>query len=41
MKRLLDPDKDRRVTAADALKHPFFANNLDPKRILTRNKDLK
>ena len=40
MKRLLDPDKDRRVTAADALKHPFFANNLDPKRILTRNKDL-
>ena len=40
MKRLLDPDKDRRISAKDALKHRFFANNLDPKLILTRNKDL-
>jgi len=40
MKRLLDPDKDRRITAAEALKHPFFTQQLDPKLILTRHKDL-
>ena len=40
MKRLLNPNKNKRITAANALKHPFFTKQLDPKLILTRHKDL-
>ena len=40
MKKLLNPNKDARITAAEALKHPFFTQQLDPKLILTRHKDL-
>ena len=39
MKKLLNPNKDARITAAEALKHSFF-RQLDPKLILTRHKDL-
>ena len=40
MKRLLNPKKQYRITALEALKHPFFTNKLNPKIILTHHKDL-
>ena len=40
MKKLLNPKKKYRITALEALKHPFFTNKLNPKNILTHHKDL-
>ena len=40
MKKLLNPKKQYRITALEALKHPFFTNKLNPKNILTHHKDL-
>ena len=40
MKRLLNPKKQYRITALEALRHPFFTNKLNPKIILTHHKDL-
>jgi calcium-dependent protein kinase len=40
MKRLLNPEKQNRITAFDALKHPFFTQKLNPMKILTKHKDL-
>ena len=30
LKKLLDYDPDKRITANEALKHPFFALEIDP-----------
>ena len=40
MKKLLNPDKQNRITAFEALKHPFFTQKLNPMKILTKHKDL-
>ena len=40
LKRLLDPKKKNRITAFEALKHPFFTDKLNPMKILTQHKDL-
>ena len=40
IKQLLNPNKNKRISAADALKHPFFTENFNPKDALTQNKDL-
>ena len=40
MKRLINPKKEERITALEALKHPFFTEKLNPKKILTKHKDL-
>ena len=40
MKRLLNPNKQQRITAFEALKHPFFTKKLNPMKILTKHKDL-
>ena len=40
IKKLLNPNKRKRINAADALKHPFFTENFNPKEALTQNKDL-
>ena len=40
IQQLLNPKKEYRITASEALKHPFFTNKLNPKNIVTQNKDL-
>ena len=40
LKSLLDPKKKNRITAFEALKHPFFTDKLNPMKILTQHKDL-
>ena len=40
LKSLLDPKKKNRITAIEALKHPFFTDKLNPMKILTQHKDL-
>ena len=40
IKKLLEPNKDKRIRAIDALKHPFFRETFDPDKALTQNKDL-
>lgn len=34
------PEKKNRITALEALKHPFFTDKLNPMKILTQHKDL-
>ena len=36
----MNPEKQNRITAFDALKHPFFTQKLNPMKILTKHKDL-
>ena len=40
IKKLLEPNKNKRIKAIDALKHPFFTENFNPGKALTQNKDL-
>ena len=40
MKKLMNPDKKHRITAVEALRHPFFTQKLNPMKILTKDKDL-
>ena len=40
IKKLLNPNKKKRINAAEALKHPFFTENFNSKDALTHNKDL-
>ena len=40
IKKLLEPNKKNRKTAAEALKHDFFVKNFNPMKALTKNKDL-
>ena len=40
MKKLLKKNKKYRITAKEALKHPFFTENFNPMTALTQNKDL-
>ena len=40
MKRLLNPKKQNRITALEALRHRFFTEKLNPMKILTQHKDL-
>ena len=40
IQQLLNPKKEYRITASEALKHPFFTNKLNQKNIVTQNKDL-
>jgi calcium-dependent protein kinase len=40
IKKLLKPNKKYRITASEALKHPFFRQNFNPMTALTQNKDL-
>ena len=40
MKKLMNPNKKHRITASEALKHPFFTQKFNPKKILTKDKDL-
>ena len=38
--KLLEPNKNKRIRAIDALRHPFFKETFDPDKALTQNKDL-
>ena len=40
IRRLLEPKKQYRIKAIDALKHPFFTESFDPNSAMTENKDL-
>lgn len=40
IRRLLEPDKNKRITAYQALKHPFFTENFNPNQALTIKKDI-
>ena len=40
IRKLLDPNKKKRINAVEALKHPFFTENFNPMAALTQNKDL-
>ena len=40
IKKLLTTKKSHRITAAEALKHPFFTEDFKPMSALTHNKDL-
>jgi calcium-dependent protein kinase len=40
IKKLLTKNKKHRITAVEALKHPFFVENFNPMTALTENKDL-
>ena len=40
IKKLLEPDINKRIKASDALKHPFFIEEFNPNKALTENKDL-
>ena len=40
IKKLINPKKQYRITALEALRHPFFTEKLNPKNILTHHKDL-
>ena len=40
IRKLLEPKKQYRITARDALRHPFFTENFDPNSAMTENTDL-
>ena len=40
IKRLLEPNKKKRITAMEALKHPFFTENFNSNMAMTEHKDL-
>ena len=40
IKKLLEPNINKRIKACDALKHPFFTESFNPDFALTQNKDL-
>ena len=40
IRKLLEPKKQYRIKASDALKHPFFTESFDPNSAMTENKDL-
>ncbi len=40
IRQLLEPKKQYRIKAIDALKHPFFTENFDPNSAMTENTDL-
>ena len=39
IRKLLQPKKQRRIKAIDALKHPFFTESFNPEEVLRQNKD--
>ena len=39
LKRLLNPKKEIRIKAFEALKLPFFTEKLNPLKIMSQNKD--
>ena len=40
IKKLLEPNKKKRIKASEALKHPFFTEFFNPSKAMTANKDL-
>ena len=40
IRKLLEPKKQYRINAIDALRHPFFTESFDPNSAMTENKDL-
>jgi calcium-dependent protein kinase len=40
IKKLLEPNKKNRIKASEALSHPFFIENFNPMKALTKNTDL-
>jgi calcium-dependent protein kinase len=40
IRRLLEPKKQYRIKAVEALRHPFFTESFDPNSAMTENKDL-
>jgi len=40
IKKLLEPNKRNRIKASEALRHPFFIENFNPMKALTKNTDL-
>ena len=40
IRRLLEPKKQYRIKAVEALRHPFFTESFDPNSAMTANKDL-
>ena len=40
IRRLLEPKKQYRIKARDALRHPFFTESFDPNTAMTEDKDL-
>jgi len=40
IRRLLEPKKQYRIKANEALRHPFFTESFDPNTAMTENKDL-
>jgi calcium-dependent protein kinase len=40
IRRLLEPKKQYRIKANEALRHPFFTESFDPNSALTEDKDL-
>ena len=40
IRRLLEPKKQYRIKANEALRHPFFTESFDPNSAMTENKDL-
>ena len=40
IRRLLEPKKQYRIKAKEALRHPFFTENFDPNSAMTENTDL-
>ena len=40
IRRLLEPKKQYRIKASEALRHPFFTESFDPNSAMTANKDL-
>ena len=40
IRRLLEPRKQYRIKAIEALRHPFFTESFDPNSAMTENKDL-
>ena len=40
IRKLIEPKIKKRITASDALKHPFFTELFDPNSVMIENKDL-
>ena len=40
IRKLLEPRKQHRIKAVEALRHPFFTESFDPNSAMTENKDL-
>ena len=40
IRKLLEPNIDKRIKANEALRHPFFKEDFNPNKALTENKDL-